>query len=239
MKSVLGDDIPEQLVPYDRLRAEASAALVAYHQLLIMELEGFKNPDTQLGKLSAQLHRLVAPVYGNTSDYYVARIFVSLIGAFEVFLTDTVLLVLRQHPKKIGGSTFRLSEILDAESVDALVARAAEETVNALMYEKPLNYLRKLCDLVSIEQAGLEKDWLVYIEAKARRDLGVHSAWKCNQVYLRKLSEARIASLRREGETVLPNEKGYFESIVNTLESLAAAITQSVGRKHWSGARLT
>lgn len=231
VKSVLGQEIPEYLVPYDRIRSEAMAALVAYNQLIIMEIGAYQTPDSQLGKLSIQLLQLVTPVYGNPTNYYVARLFVSLIGSFEVFLTDMCVQVLRRYPKKVGSATFTLTEILDSETVDALTTRAAEDAVNKMMYKSPMEYFKAVCEILSLVPSEIDSGWRTFVEAKARRDLGVHSAWKCNPVYLKKIGDVGLMPAYSIGDMVLPSEKDYFAGVVATIESLAMKIVDNLASK--------
>src|SRR5438046_1318344 len=102
-----------------------------------------------------ELVRVLAPLYDSPYDYLVARLFIGQISAFELFLQETVAEVIAKYPKKVGGAQFTLSDILDASSTAALVARAAEELLNRLMYKKPLEYLSDICSLLSIEEAPL------------------------------------------------------------------------------------
>lgn len=190
--------------------------------------------DEEFTEAYEMVTRSVTPTYNDPRSYLVSRLFISYVAAFEVFLQDTLLLVLRKDPKKIGQSAnFSLAEILDAEGTDQLVRQAAEKTLNELMYRKPSEYLRKVCDLLSIDETPIAVLWSAFVEAKARRDLGVHNAWRCNWVYLKKLTEAEIQSQAKIGESIVPQDEEYLRSVHNSIETLAKKIFDSVAEKHW------
>ena len=123
--------------------------------------------------------------------------------------------------------------MLDCQDVSVLVKRAAEEFLNRLMYKKPHEYLQSVCELLSIERDPLQANWSVFVEAKARRDLGMHSAWKCNAIYLRKLSEAGLATRLGLGESAIPSDDTYVQAVDTALDELALSITTLMLDKHW------
>jgi hypothetical protein len=174
----------------------------------------------------------IQPDYATPHDYMVARLFISHIAAFELFTQDIVEYVIRKYPKKIGTITFALSDILDTENTDELIQRAIEEYLNKLMYKKPLEYLNDICGLLSISEAPLLEGWKVFIEAKARRDIGIHNGWVCNRIYLRKLLEAKIQSAAQLGQNIFPTEKKYITDTPDKIYDLAVTIVELVLEKY-------
>jgi len=155
-----------------------------------------------------------------------------LVAAFEYFLQDVLTLIIKVNPKKVGQTEFKLSEILDSAGPDELVRRGIEATLNKLMYKKPLEYLSEIVSLLSISEAPLKAEWPVFVEAKARRDLGVHNGWKCNSTYLRKVTEAGLTPTFTEGEITFPPEDGYFDKVMAALPKLARLIMDGILEKH-------
>lgn len=90
-----------------------------------------------------------------------------------------------------------------------------------------------MCKVLSIDEAAIQAVWPRFVEAKARRDLGMHNAWRCNSIYLRKLAESGIASTLKEGESAAPSDDVYVRQVDHALDELADMITKLVMQKHW------
>ena len=225
--------IPEQLIPLNNYLRESLAFIATHGYLLSGEILSLTEPESEFGKTRLALNQKIPKVYGGPVNYLVARLFISYVASFEVFLQDTAVLVAKKNPKKVGGANFTLAEIIDSGGMPALVQRATDEFLNKLMYKKPSAYLQELCQLLSIDASPFQERWKVFVEAKARRDLGVHSAWRCNDVYLRKLGEAGIETTARPGDIMLPPDTDYTDSVMDKLNDLAAEITARVATVHW------
>ena len=100
------------------------------------------------------------------------------------------------------------------------------------MYEKPLDYLAKISSLLSINEKSLQPLWQTFIEAKARRDLGLHNGWECNAIYLRKVSEANLTTKFVLGESTLPKVKEYITPMGKALSELAKLLYKEISAKH-------
>ncbi len=170
----------------------------------------------------------IAPQYKKPRDYFMARLFIGHISAFELFLQELVAVVVRRHPFKVGRVQFKLAEILQAEDPDILIQRATEEVLNKIMYKKPMEYLGEICKLLSVKPSLVSKHWPTFIEAKARRDLGVHNGWICNAVYLRKISEAKLQNNSAIGQSLLPTDHGYIEIVTDSLYEIAKLLYNEV-----------
>lgn len=210
---------------------EVIRLLTAQKYLLVSKVAGLEGNE-KIAELHKNFDSTVAPDYKDGYEYVSAQLFVALISSFEVFLQRVVAIAVTKNPKKLGSIQFRLSEILDASDRDELIGKAIDEHLNKLMYRKPMEYLDDICSLLSIDRMNLEDLWPIYAEAKARRDLGVHAAWKCNATYLRKVSEAGLTSALKIGESTVPDDKEYIMPVAETLQKLANRITQSVVEKH-------
>ena len=223
----------QQFEPYRRYVRESLSFLGGILYLSAVRTTALSAPESKLGKLHVEFSRQVKDDYGDPEEYFIAQLFVAKIASFEVFLQETISLVIQKNPKKVGAIEFKLAEILDCSDVTLLVQRAAEEFLNKLMYKKPSEYLVALCELMSIEHAPLQVDWAEFVEAKARRDLGLHNAWKCNQIYIRKLDEIGIPPQLQIGELAHPKELKYVRDINDALARLADTITNLMLAKHW------
>ena len=174
--------------------------------LFLLRLEKEKNTDARIKEVYDSYETsLQSAVKVTPRSYFHAQLFLSILSSLELFFQEVVSAVLKAFPKKIGSAQFKLSEILDAESTDDLVTRAAEEHIVKLMYRKPLEYLDEITNILSIDSKELSIYWPIFIEAKARRDLGnTHNGWRCNSTYIQKLKEAEISSKLQVGDDDIP-----------------------------------
>lgn len=172
------------------------------------------------------------PNYASPQEYFVERSFIMLVASFELFLQELLQVIVTAYPKKVGQIEFKLSEIIDAGSPDELVRQAIDTTLNQLMYKKPNEYLTAVANLLSIDADALRGEWLIFAEAKARRDLAVHNGCKCNAIYLRKIKEAGLVSQYKLGERVFPPAPGYLDQVCKTLSNLANVLMDTVIAKH-------
>jgi hypothetical protein len=159
-----------------------------------------------------------------------ATLFVNLISEVEHFFVSSAATAIRLHPGKVGSETFRLSDVLAVSSTDELVERAADRALQALMYEKPADYLSGLCEIVSIEKTHLLEIWLSFVEMKARRDLGVHNNWVTNGIYLRKLREIGFDDYPFIGVRLIPNF-AYLEASIETCHRLVGKMANLMAEK--------
>lgn len=156
----------------------------------------------------------------NFETYFASQLAINLISEVEHYFANVLTAVLRMYPGKMGSSTFKLTEILSASSTDELVERAAEQYLNKLMYEKPQDYVKSLASTLSIDPLCLEGCWSEFVEAKARRDLGVHNNWVVNETYLRKTREAGCQNQPLLGESIIPN----FDYVTRTAKMCYALV---------------
>ena len=192
-----------------------------------------RTSTSSLGTEFREFEERVVPTYLDPHQYFMARLFVSHIASFELFLQELVACVVSKNPMKVGGIQFRLSDILETDDPEQLIQRAIDELLNKLMYKKPIEYLREFCELLSIDSSLLADAWPRFVEAKARRDLGVHNGWVCNPIYLRKLSEAGVQTSASPGDRLLPTDHAYAHGVNGVLYEIAKLLKTEVLRKHW------
>ncbi len=100
------------------------------------------------------------------------------------------------------------------------------------MYKKPMDYLSDMCQLISISEDKLKSHWPIFVEAKARRDLGMHADWRCNDIYLGKLRKANIKPKLHLGDSAVPDTSEYLPWILNSLNDIAKIIKEEVILKY-------
>jgi len=224
-------------------KIEANNRTIAFNKNKIELLQGNTRPESDTeqaheGGAQVELMRSLDNLEDSLDSlgtdppsYFVSLLFVDLISETELYFSSLIRIVIHKHPKKIGGAQFKLSDILESSSKDELVVRAAEDFLHDLFYKKPNEYLNEICSLLSIDRLAMAPHWNTYVEAKARRDLGVHNNWKCNKTYLRKLFEAGIKSDCSVGQPLSPTQD-YFNAVVSSVSKMLRAMHSAVVGKH-------
>jgi len=109
-------------------------------------------------------------------------------------------------------------------SREELIEFKVKEYLNKIMYLSPKDYLKSLCELLSLNQRALNDDFVKYIEIKARRDLGVHNDWRKNEIYERKVHESGGAT--PEDAKFLRPSIDYFRYTNAVCRNLIGKITK-------------
>lgn len=200
--------------PYIRFQQGQIALRRALHFLLVARGEA-QAGNPRLKQIFEEMNSSnEAKQSGLSFESYFASVnVIALVSEVEHFLANAVSMALRLYPGKMASYTFSLSEILTVSSTDELIERAASSKLQDLMYEKPLDYLAGLCNILSIQKQSLELQWPSFVELKARRDLGVHNDWTVNAVYLRKVKEAKVEQLPLLGTRLIPDFKYLLQSM--------------------------
>jgi hypothetical protein len=160
--------------------------------------------------------------------FYIGQNFIILVSEFEGFLVDVMKSIFRKHPKKLGSETFKLSEILELQDLDAVAEVAADRFLNAVMYKKANEYRKALVEVISADDDFLNEKWPRYVECKARRDIGIHNDWIINDTYKRKVQEVGLVV-----STIgyFPPSNEYFWEALQLLAELANDIAEHCNRK--------
>lgn len=174
------------------------------------------------------LDRFASKMAMTAIEYIECHLFFTQISGLEFFIQSCLAAVLRAYPKKLGSTQFTLSQVIEADSKDALINQATDGFLNKLMYKKPSEYLNEICMTLSIPSDGIEPFWPFFVEAKARRDVGIHNNWKCNETYLRKVSEVGLTSPFSLGDSVVPKHGDYFMSITNSLGQIGQKMVEAI-----------
>jgi len=212
----------------DRVATKILSLQDAYIIVLKSKTIAMEGLDETLSEAYSSMDERLKSIELDSQKYFMSILFIDLVSEIEIFLSYMIKVVTQHYPKKLNDVSYKLSEIVDMPSVDELVTRAAGEYINKLMYKKPYEYLESICKVLSIEREPLEEYWPVYVEAKCRRDLGVHNGWVCNATYLRKLSEAGIKTEVKEGDILLPEYRNYVHPVIAGIISIIDNVTQQI-----------
>lgn len=188
--------------------------------------------NIELKKAFDELDQSLKAVNMDSCQYFHSILFLDAISEIEIYFSRLIQIIVKEYPEKIGSTNFKLSEVINADSLDDLITRASDEFINKLMYKKPMDYLESFCEVLSIDKNKFKHLWPVFVEAKARRDLGVHNSWICNSTYLRKMKEANIDTDAKEGDLMIPDEENYMKNKVVNLVELVLNIFEEVIAKH-------
>lgn len=216
---------------YDRLLSRVLGLQSGYIVILEALSASFKGHEA-LTKAFGQLDDSLKHVEVDSKGYFLSILFLDLITEVEIYLSSVVKAVITQYPRKLGATNFTLVEVMDARSIDDLTTRASDEFLNKLMYKKPSDYLDSICEILSIDKEPILPYWSSYVEAKARRDLGVHNGWICNATYLRKIHEAGLSADVQEGDLMVPQYDGYIDQLLGELRNISSSITTQVMEKY-------
>ena len=182
---------------------------------------GFKVTHEWLAKFASKMGM-------SGTQYIESHLFFTQISGLEFYFQSCLAAVLKSYPKKLGSTQFTLTQILQVETKDELVERAADMYLNKLMYKKPAEYLAEMCEILSISSTAIEELWPFFVESKARRDLGIHNNWQCNETYVRKLAEVGLTSQYKIGESVVPSDNDYFTEASHKLARIGTHIHKEI-----------
>lgn len=165
-------------------------------------------------------------------SYFSSLLLVNIVSEVEYYISNVVGTVLRLYPEKMSSHTFKLADVLRASTKDELIERAANIVMNNIMYQKPSEYLNDICELLSIDAKKIESDWSIYVEIKARRDLGVHNNWIVNEIYSRKVSEIGLPNVSKVGDRLIA-DFDYLQKSSTTCYELVKKMNKLLIEK-WS-----
>jgi len=114
------------------------------------------------------------------------------VSEVEAYLQDLVVAVLLKHPEKIGKSSFELKSLLELSSIEDVKMLAAQKFASEMLFKKPNEYKKDLISILSLNEGMLSATWPAFVEAKARRDIGVHNGWMVNDIYRAKVREVGL-----------------------------------------------
>jgi hypothetical protein len=129
-----------------------------------------------------------------------------LVSVVEAMLEDTLRIVLRKFPKKLGAQKqIDLQLVLEASSIEEVHSKAIDALLNESSYKSPRDFAKSFESFTGVnllESPAFHR----YIEVKATRDVFIHNRGVANQVYLRKSGSHARATMGSK----VPCEIGYF-----------------------------
>jgi hypothetical protein len=185
--------------------------------------------DEDLNEAIKSLEKDLKKIGMSVDNYLFGSLLITLIAEIELFLTDTLYCIFKAFPKKIKNMKLDFNDIVDKSS-DEIIQIASEKYVNELMYKKPLDYLESFCQVASIDSGLVMKYWPSFIEAKARRDLGIHNNWVANETYIKKIKEVNLNPEFSLGESVYP-DNNYLGQVHDNCVVLTDTINNALDDK--------
>ncbi len=202
--------IKKEILKHELRYAEKNAALLK-SLAFIMDSLNIALDDNNIKSHLLDFDKYLSPHNISIENHFCGMHLINGISLVESFLVDITREIIKLYPAKVGKAVFPLSDLL-FKSKDEIINKAADEFINKIMYKKPSEYIIELGSLLSINLQDLTNDWYIYIEAKARRDLGVHNSWQQNDIYRRKIEEIGF-------KDDLTDKKPTFIYICDTLET--------------------
>jgi len=135
---------------------------------------------------------------------------IATVSEMEAYFRDLVVAVLFKHPAKVGKSSIELKALLDLTSIDEVKKLAAEKFANDMLFKKPSDYKKDLLFVLSVSDSIFKKSWPIFVEAKARRDIGVHNEWIVNDLYRTKVREVGLTPTTDDALSV---DHSYIQSV--------------------------
>lgn len=166
--------------------------------------------------------------YLNFQSFVVSHYFITLIAEFEGFLVDMLRTIVKRYPRKVGNISIRVSEIAACGSLEEAISIGIDRFINDLSYSRPKEYIDSLQEIFSLNKKDFQTLWPIFMERKARRDLGVHNDWRKNETYIRKIKEVGIAP---SDEDFLAPDNDYFVASVEIVHKIMRKISEHCAEK--------
>lgn len=171
------------------------------------------------------------------SKEYVQSI-VFAVALVESYISSSLANVIRAYPQKLlisaKGNEVKdgaavpvdVRDIVNATSLDALIAEKADQRVRDAGYATPASYFAYCTQIFGFEfGADIRRR---YIEIKATRDIHVHNDGIANQTYLGKASDLARAN---EGDPLLVDSE-YFGNSIYCLKQILAETYGGLKKKY-------
>lgn len=150
------------------------------------------------------------------------------ISEMEAYIQDVIAAVAVKYPAKIGRETIDLNSLGAFDSIQDAVRYKARNYAAGLMFKNPNQYKKDLLNILSAPEALINEQWPIFIEAKARRDIGLHNDWLVNDVYRSKVREVDISPT---SEAALSVGRDYMHSVRKACVDIMIALTKHCDTK--------
>lgn len=232
-------DEDEERLADIRLWQGLLAAELRYQQMTAAAIHaiGFLASTEEHSKSAAEFkpamerfQKYLSPHSFTFQTFFAGMLLTNIIAELEGFLVEAMKLLLVRYPGKVGSAQFRLADVLEKKP-EELVLSAAEERLSKLMYKRPAEYVAELTEILAVDAAPIQQHWPLYVEAKARRDLGVHNGSQINDTYRRKVAEAGLELSQYKGPDLQPNFK-YVSVLENHCDKIVRSIARQLEEKY-------
>jgi len=149
-------------------------------------------------------------------DFYLPLHYIYHLIAFcELFFNESLRLILREHPKKMGGDKeMKYSVLFKYKSYDVILEKLIDQFIHSLSYGSPKDFAKKAQSIYCVNLLDIEC-YLYYIELKATRDMYIHNKGYANDKYVEKAGDlARV----KNGEHLPIDTQYYLKSNDNCLQ---------------------
>lgn len=153
--------------------------------------------------------------------------FQQFISIFETFFFDLLRLWLTAYPRSLGNKQIDLHTVLDSPDRESIILAIVNRELNAVAYEKPAQWFVYLQEKVKVTGPTPEQiDRLT--EAKATRDILVHSGGIANKVYVAKAGKLACAEVDELLIVPEPYHRGIWELILDIVDRIATDMLPKV-----------
>ena len=184
-------------------RAHKIVALSQLSQIMLHALSlSTKDPESEFTKYFTSIsdnlfdghhtnREISAPGY-KAVGFMDGLTLIMTISELELFFQEVVIASLVAHPQKMTKTSIEIKQLINYSSIDDALRATAEGFANGLMFKKPNDYKKSLLSIISADEKLLDDFWPTFVEAKARRDIGVHNDWEVNDIYINKVKEVGL-----------------------------------------------
>lgn len=200
---------------------------VAWH--LIQDVSGFGVKFTIRNKVTGSVtsaDQLRGKVRGYVAGQLVESTFQQFIATFENFFLDLLRLWLTAYPAGLGAKTVTFQTVLDAPDKEAVTAGVVDHEIYQLLYQRPAEWFAYLNGRAKLNCPSREQVEQ-FAEAKATRDVLVHSRGVANRTYL---SKAGRLARSADGERIDITQQ-YHRATWNLLRVMVADIATAAVEK--------
>lgn len=149
------------------------------------------------------------------------------LSVFEVFVADLLRLWLTAFPKSIASKVLTVGELLEAGDVPTLLSQKIDHELAEVTYKSPrkvFEYVEKRTGVPVPAAADLDR----LAEAKATRDVLVHTSGVVDAGYLTKAGALARAVVGERIEIPKPYHRGVWELVLRLTDDLATAAAAKV-----------
>jgi len=142
---------------------------------------------------------------------------------FETLLGALYRQWLTMYPDAVGNKTIPVVEARKYASIDDILRNAIDEKVIELVNRRPVDWARRVTEIINVEVISLVTDWGTILEVFARRNAIVHSGAQVDAKYLERTGRQDLGL----GERLTCTEE-YATSTLRQLEDLGTALSITI-----------